>query len=86
MSRKRSLFRRQLGDSTSDDDDFDMLSAAVIVDSFANAKKNTVALSKAIEFFTVIEKAATRGCFKITWRRIQHMALKYFVEGCSYFT
>jgi len=39
MSRKRSLFRRQLDDSTSDDDDFDMLSAAVIVDSFANAKK-----------------------------------------------
>jgi hypothetical protein len=50
-----------LDDSTSNDDDFDMLSAAVIVDSFANAKKNMVALSKAIEFFTMIEKAATRG-------------------------
>ena len=47
-------------------------------------KRNTVALSQAIEFFTVIEKPATRGCFKIIWRRIQHMALKYFDEG-SYF-
>jgi hypothetical protein len=68
MPRKRSLLQRQLDDSSSDDDDCSILSAAVIVDTFANAKKNTVALSQVIECFTVTEKAATRGCFKIIWR------------------
>ena len=68
MSRKRSLSRRQLDDSSSDDDDFDTLAAAVIIDTIANHKKNPVALSKVIECFTVIEKTATRGCFRITWR------------------
>jgi hypothetical protein len=28
-------------------------------------KEDTVALSKVIEFFTMIEKAATTGCIKI---------------------
>jgi hypothetical protein len=69
MPRKRSLLQRQLDDSSSDDDDCSILSAAVIVDTFANAKKkNTVALSQVIECFIVTEKAATRGCFKIIWR------------------
>jgi hypothetical protein len=45
-------------------------------------KEDTVALSKAIEFFTVIEKAAMTGCFEIIWLRIQHTAPKYSVEGC----
>jgi len=39
MSRKRSLSLRMLDDSAADDDDFDMLVAAVIVDSFANDEK-----------------------------------------------
>ena len=59
MPRKRSLLRRQLDDSSSDDDDFEILAVVVTVDTFANAKKNTVALSQFTEFFTVIEKAAT---------------------------
>jgi len=49
-------------------------------------KEVMVALSLAIEFFIGTEKAATKGCFKIIWRLIQHTPLKFFVEGCCSFT
>jgi len=40
MSRKRSLLRTQLDDSSSDDEDCLILGTAAIVDTFANEKKH----------------------------------------------
>ena len=45
-----------------------------------------VVLSQDIKLFIEIEKAATKGCFKITWRMIRHTAHIYFVEGRYSFT
>jgi hypothetical protein len=44
-------------------------------------KEGPVALSPVIELFIVIGKAAMTGCTKITWPKIQHMAMIYSVEG-----
>ena len=45
-------------------------------------KVHMVALSWDIKLFTVIEKAAMKGCSKIIWLTIQHTAPNYFEEGC----
>jgi len=85
MPRKRSRLQSQLDDSSSDDDESFFLSAAAIVDTFSSEEKNMVARFQAIELFTVIEKAGTRGCLKIIWIKIQRTALKCSVGGlCSF--
>jgi len=86
MPLKRALVHRELDDSSSDGDDYVIFSVAQIVHTYSNAKRSHGALSLAIEFFIGTEKAATKGCFKIIWRLIQHTPLKFFVEGCCSFT
>ena len=45
-----------------------------------------VVLFQGIKLFTEIEKAGTKGCFKITWLMIKHMAQIYSVGGLCAFT
>ena len=42
--------------------------------------------SQGTMLFIEIEKAGTKGCFKITWLMIKHMAQIYSVRGLCAFT
>ena len=42
--------------------------------------------SQGTMLFIEIEKAGTKGCFKITWLMIRHMAQIYSVGGLCAFT
>jgi len=81
MPRKRSRSRRTFDEESSDDDESLILAAAQIVGNFSNEKGRHGGSVKGHKFFTVIDKADMTCCIKIIWRRIQHTASKYSVEG-----
>jgi hypothetical protein len=86
MPAEKSLLQRELDDSSSNNDDILIFSAAAIVETFSNKKEDMVVPSQGTMLFIEIEKAGTKGCFKITRLMSRHTAQIYFAGGSCAFT
>jgi hypothetical protein len=67
MPAEKSLLQRKLDDSSSDDDEILIFSVAAIVRHIQTKKEDMVVPSQGTMLFIEIDKAGTKGCFKITW-------------------
>jgi hypothetical protein len=66
MAAEKPLLQRELEDSSSDDDDYLIKATTAIVETYSNKKGRYGCSVPDHKVIIEIEKAGTKGCFKIT--------------------
>ena len=86
MPLKRSLVQRGLDDSSSDDDDYVIFSAAQIVHTYSNAKRSHGGSVLGHRVLYRDRKGGHERMFQDYLAVNPTYTLKFFVEGCCSFT